>query len=218
MQSFGGKMWGPINTTTPVSDNTAVVLWSNLVGQAGNKFTADQTLHPTNFISGGGGNTTSPRLYFDAATSTRMNSGTVGGGVNTNIFELIFVVEFNTFAQGSALINGGGTITTIQSTTGGALKAVNNGSTITGANTIQANQWYIVDFTQNGTTATIYTNGVLYVTGTIGSVAMNNISIFEAVTTSFRGQGARMWGWWGNLSSGDRALATAQCKTDFGIQ
>ena len=198
----------------PVPDGHRILVWTNW-SIAGNKWTSDQSIHATNFTSGGGASGLTSRLLYKAASSTRMVGGSIG--VTTNIFEITFVCEFDDFSNGSVLINGSGTVTTLQTTTGGALKVINNSTTITGPTTIQANQWYVISLVQNGTTATVYTNGVQYLTGTVGNVGMGSINIFDGFAGSFRGNVTRLWGWFGNLTSGDRASVVTQCKTDFGI-
>jgi hypothetical protein len=220
-------LWGeltPINgtwdgATHPCVDNERIQTWTNFASSGAVWNAGDGTHCPTNFVSGGGGNGTSPRISFSSATvNTVLNSGAISP--TTDVFSFLAVVHCNRTTGDDYVLNGSGTTTSLRFSAG-TLKVKNNGTEIAGPATIGTG-WYIVSFTKNAAAVIIYTNGVQYFSGNVGTVAIPTAHLFDeansVINTGFHGDGSRIWGWRGILSGAEMAAAVAQCKTDFGIQ
>lgn len=210
--------WGPTTSITPAADNTEVALWTNYA-QSSSKLTSDQTLFATNFVSGGGGNGTSPRIFWSASTTTRMNGGSAStvGSQWTMLFVCNCVDTVNTL---SGLYRNSSVPPYVRFTGGTALEFNGGSSTVTGPTTLTLGQWYIVTAIFDGASSAIYTNGVLYTSGSIGTTALGTMIVGQSFDTagSYRGNISRIWVWTNHISAPNLASAVAQCKTDFGIQ
>lgn len=235
----GASTWYPTNASNPTDiwadltplmgaysgsglagNNQKVDIWTNFISNGGfganAVFTADQTLHPTNFISGGGGSATSPRILFTAATDTRLISGNLS--ITTNLWTFVIVANCTASTGVDKIVGNANTTPLLQFN---ALKLeMSQGSTVSSAATLVAGQWYVISAVfAAGASSHIDTNGVQMVSGNAGTGNMLAWYIAPFGTTAtLRGNIARIWGWRGILSAGDLASAVAQCKTDFNIQ
>jgi hypothetical protein len=209
--------WGPDINTTPAGNNIQVKLWTNYA-KTSSQLTSDQAVFGTNFNSGGGGNGTSPRILFSAATTTRMNGGSASEAAQP--FTMLFVCNCaDTVASLSGLYRNSSVPPWVRFTGGNALEFNGGSATVTGPATLTLGQWYIVTAVFNGASSAIYTNGVLYKSGSIGSTGVGTMIIAQNfdVGGSYRGNISRIWVWTNSISVSDHAAAVAQCKTDFGI-
>jgi len=198
----------------PVGDNHRVLIWTNFAAAA-TTWTSDQALHPTNFISGGGNNSTSPHILFTGASSTRM----IGASwpVTTNKSTWILVANCTATTGTDILVmNGAGGTPWFQYN---AKKLeMSQGSTISSAATMTTSYFVITCVFAADGTSHIDTNGVAMVTGNAGTGNMAAPYLAQFNSVCYHGNLSRVWMWNGVLSAGDLTSAVAQCKTDFGIQ
>ncbi len=213
--SLNGTFGGTGGTTHPATDNQFVINWTNWA-KSSYAWNSDQTLHPTNFVSGGGGSSTSPRIFFDTATTSRM----VGGlfTPTTNSATIICVVNCTATTGTDFIINDpGGAFIRYNAKS----LEISQGTTLTSAATMGTGYYVITVVFAGGVSSHIDTNGVNMVTGTAGTANLFKTSGFylgQGNSAGYRGNMCRIWGWSGVLSAGDIASAVAQCKTDFNIQ
>jgi len=208
---FGGD-----GTTYPASNNQTVKYWTNFAPAFnGARWTADQSLHPTNFTSGGGGNGTSPRLFFGPqASATRMVSP--GAWPTTTNKATVIVVVNCTRTSGIDNIFINPASTPYLRYTSKALE-INQGSALTSATTMGTGYYTITAVFAAGVSSRIDTNGVNMVTGTAGTGNMADGYLGNNGTDAiFNGNMCRIWGWSGVLSELDISNAVAQCRLDFG--
>ncbi len=205
-------------------DGDQVKVWTNLAagfnGIVTSQGTADQSVHPTNYVSGGGGNGTSKRLQFTAATSTRLATSawpTAGGSASTNKATFVYVANCTATTSTDNLCERSGVAPCVQYNAKSL--SMYQGTAVTSANTMGAGYYVISVVMAAGASSHIDTNGVQMVAGNAGTQSFGacNVGDIDA-TAGYHGNICRVWIWEGVLSAPELAQAVAQCKTDFGIQ
>jgi len=210
-----GTFGGSAGATVPANDNQDIKYWTNLCGFiSGSRWTADQTLHPTNFVSGGGGNGTSPRVLFTAASPTRMVGPTIPD--LTNKFTVIAVANCDATSGIDSILADGITGNTWINYNAHKLE-MSQGTTISSAATMGAGYYVITVVFAAGASSHIDTNGVLMVSGNAGTANLRSPYIGQAGSAIYHGSICRIWGWYGILNSTDLTAAVHQCGIDFGI-
>lgn len=224
---FSGAYSNSVGAPGIAQDNTPVAIWTNFAagfnGILASQLSADQTVHPTNFVSGGGVNGTSPRISFlSTGTSERMITGAwagTGGSGFTNIATFIIVFNYNDTTGTEWVISTTAAAPWIQMN---AQKLEYNQGTTTISSSpaiLNNGQYYILGMFFEGNSSThIDTNGVLMVSGSGGTATFGGPTLGQGGgSKQFAGNFIRIWIWEGILGSTDYANAIQQCKVDFGI-
>jgi hypothetical protein len=211
-----GTYGGSAGATVPANDNQDIKYWTNLTALiAGGRWVADQTLHPTNFISGGGGGGTHPRVLFTAASTTRMVGPTMPD--LTNKFTIIVVTDCSSTSGIDYIVFDGVTGNSWLNFNAHKLE-MSQGTTVSSvAGTTASVPYVITAVFAAGASSHIDTNGVQLVSGNAGTANLRAPYLAQFNTICYHGNISRVWGWYGVLNSTDLANAVAQCRTDFGI-
>lgn len=226
LQPIMGAYTNNVGAPVVALDADQVKMWTNFAagfnGIQASSVIADQATHPTNFVSGGGGNGTSRRISWSNTGSKRMHNGgwpTVAGSGSTNLSTWIFVFNDNSSSGTQWILSNTATAPWVIWNAKGF--DYNQGSaTVSTARTLTVGQFYIVAmFFAAGASSHLDTNGVQMVAGTGGTSTMGPLDIDQGNGSApLNGNISRVWIYEGILGSTDYNNAVAQCKKDFGIQ
>ena len=211
--------------TALCGNNIVIGTWTNIVrfypGTASHMdFAGDGTTHaPTNFTSGGGFSSVSPRVNFAAggAGFKRLLGNSFPAPLPT--FSILVVCNNTGHTANHEieyLFTNGNTFPFIRFNDGKL--EMSAGTTLTGAATIGTG-YYVIYAEFNGASSVLKTNGVTYVSGNAGStgfLAAAQPVIAQPVSTPiYIGNILRVASWTNMLSSANQAAALAQAQRDF---
>jgi hypothetical protein len=220
------------------ANNANTLSWSNLLNYAaafgGNYANKSTVGHEPIYHNPGGGYTAlQPEIAFTNGNNCDMISQNIPTMLLTNFTIMALVAPSNivTTIQGLFDFSGNGFNYPFLEWDVNKLSMSANATRITGP-AVLLSQPYIVTWVNAGASSVIYTNGVLYVSGTTGVIGANSPASFNIAhihgkdggnpgivgnNNQFVGAMSRVWVWTNVLSAGDLANATAQCKKDFNV-
>jgi hypothetical protein len=209
--------------TTPSPDNTKMTNWYNLAALPHYFYPQTAANSGTNFVSGGGANGTSPRMFFKNNVIRRL----IPDASNFNItnFTLLAVVQCTAATDGTTeyLLSYDETVSPpwIRFNSNGKLE-ISAGTTLSGPSSVGTG-WNIIMVTFAGASSTVTTNGVAYSSGNIGSVGTGSGATPFICSDGgnpfppFGGNLCRLWVWTNSLTAGETTSALHQTEQDFGF-